>query len=260
MISHIIKDVIAPPMSSIQFNIQRLYALSPGLENPESWTVWQKDQCQWPQEAAAPVASAIPAMMRRRMSPLSKIVVQVAATLSADEDIAYSVFSSRHGELQRTLQLLQEILAGEPASPTAFSQSVHNTAAGLFTIATKKPIPATSLAGGADGFHYALLEAFIYLNQHPDKKVLVVDFDAPLPDVYAQFEPYTTAPYAIGMVLQAGDQIQIQRSVPTTEVDHTVLPQALEFYRQWLGKNADFEMLSARQHWSWQVGGFECSD
>ncbi|WP_325891719.1 beta-ketoacyl synthase chain length factor [Grimontia sp. NTOU-MAR1] len=247
-------------MSSIQFNIQSLFALSPGLENPADWAKWQQNQCQWPGDAAAPASSAIPAMMRRRMSPLSKIVVQVAATLSASEDIVYSVFSSRHGELQRTVQLLQEILAGEPASPTAFSQSVHNTAAGLFTIATKKPIPATSLAGGVDGFHYALLEAFIYLNQHPDKKVLVVDFDAPLPEIYSQFEPYTNAPYAMGMVLKAGDQVQIQRAAPAPKPKDTTLPQALEFYRQWLNKTSSFEMESARQHWAWQVGDFKCSD
>ncbi|CZF78709.1 beta-ketoacyl synthase chain length factor [Grimontia marina] len=247
-------------MSSIQFNIQRLYALSPGLENTDNWTVWQKNQCQWPDDAATPSANAIPAMMRRRMSPLSKLVVQVAAELTDQEEIAYAVFSSRHGELQRTIQLLLDILSGESASPTAFSQSVHNTAAGLFTIATKKPIPATSLAGGKDGFHYALLEAFIFLSQHPDKKVLVVDFDAPLPEIYAKFDAHTTAPYALGLVLEAGDKIKVKRSATQSDFDNPALPQALDFYCQWLRLNTQFSLQSGRQLWSWQIGDFECSD
>lgn len=125
-------------MSSIQFHIRRFYALSPGLVEQDEWLAWHKNSGQWPSEFSALPADKIPAMMRRRMSKLSKIAVQVAAELSEGEDIGYTVFSSRHGELERTVQLLQDILSGEDASPTAFSQSVHNTAAGLFTIATKK--------------------------------------------------------------------------------------------------------------------------
>lgn len=247
-------------MSSIQFRIHKLYALSPGLVQPEDWLTWHQNHGQWPSDPAAVPADRIPAMMRRRMSALSKIAVQVAAELSDNEEIAYTIFSSRHGELQRTIQLLQDILSGEDASPTAFSQSVHNTAAGLFTIATQQAIPASSIAGGDDGFHYALLEAFTFLHDQPDKKVLVIDFDAPLPEVYSRFAQYTSAPYALGMVIGAGDAVTLTRSAPDNHCPSGApLPQALAFYRHWLNGDRQFSLQSQRQQWRWEMAEATCS-
>nr|WP_028022967.1 beta-ketoacyl synthase chain length factor [Enterovibrio calviensis] len=244
-------------MSSIQFNLQRLNALSPGLENTEAWENWCRQNHAWPEDAPAPRADAIPAMMKRRMSPISKLAVQVATELSRDEHIDFVVFSSRHGELQRTVALLKDIQLGEPASPTAFSQSVHNTAAGLFTIATKTPVPATSLAAGEDTFHCALTEAAIYLSEHPDHRVLVIDFDAPLPAPYDEFEQQTFQPYALGLLLTKGDDIRIERH-PMSDVNgggiqENALPQGLAFYSQWLNSEARFYIDSARQSWRWNI-------
>ncbi|MBE1276915.1 beta-ketoacyl synthase chain length factor [Enterovibrio baiacu] len=257
LINDIINDVIAPPMSSIQFNLQRLNALSPGLENTEAWESWCQQNHAWPEDAPAPRADAIPAMMKRRMSPISKLAVQVATELSRDEHIDFVVFSSRHGELQRTVTLLRDIQMGEPASPTAFSQSVHNTAAGLFTIATKTPVPATSLAAGEDTFHCALTEAAIYLSEHPEHRVLVIDFDAPIPEPYDAFEQQAFQPYALGLLLTKGDEIRIERhpmnGVNGGDTQEKALPQGLAFYAHWLQSNTRFDIESTRQSWRWHI-------
>ncbi|PMN69282.1 beta-ketoacyl synthase chain length factor [Enterovibrio norvegicus] len=257
LINNIINDVIAPPMSSIQFNLQRLNALSPGLENTEAWENWCQKNHAWPADVPVPRTDAIPAMMKRRMSPISKLAVQVATELSRDEHIDFVVFSSRHGELQRTVTLLKDIQLGEPASPTAFSQSVHNTAAGLFTIATKTPVPATSLAAGEDTFHCALTEAAIYLSEHPEHRVLVIDFDAPVPEPYGEFEQQVFKPYALGLLLTKGDDICIERrpihDANATHTQEKDLPQGLAFYSQWLDQRTHFEIESARQSWRWHI-------
>ncbi|WP_371975498.1 beta-ketoacyl synthase chain length factor [Enterovibrio norvegicus] len=257
LINNIINDVIAPPMSSIQFNLQRLNALSPGLENTEAWENWCQKNHAWPADVPVPRTDAIPAMMKRRMSPISKLAVQVATELSRDEHIDFVVFSSRHGELQRTVTLLKDIQLGEPASPTAFSQSVHNTAAGLFTIATKTPVPATSLAAGEDTFHCALTEAAIYLSEHPEHRVLVIDFDAPVPEPYGEFEQQVFKPYALGLLLTKGDDICIERrpihDANATDTQEKDLPQGLAFYSQWLDQRTHFEIESARQSWRWHI-------
>ncbi|MFL7010686.1 3-oxoacyl-ACP synthase [Enterovibrio norvegicus] len=257
LINNIISDVIAPPMSSIQFNLQRLNALSPGLENTEAWENWCQRNHAWPEGAPAPRTDAIPAMMKRRMSPISKLAVQVATELSRAEHIDFVVFSSRHGELQRTATLLRDIQMGEPASPTAFSQSVHNTAAGLFTIATKTPVPATSLAAGEDTFHCALTEATIYLSEHPEHRVLVIDFDAPTPEPYDAFEQQAFQPYALGLLLTKGDDIRIDRhpmnGINGGDTQEKDLPQGLAFYSQWLDQRTLFEIESTRQSWRWHI-------
>ncbi len=78
------------------------------------------------------------------MSEVSKLAVQVAMDITVEENIDYIIFTSQHGELKTTLELLVSCAKGEPLSPTAFSQSVHNTASGLFTITTKRETPSTS--------------------------------------------------------------------------------------------------------------------
>ncbi|WP_407331328.1 beta-ketoacyl synthase chain length factor [Enterovibrio sp. 27052020O] len=253
LIDHIITDVIAPVMSSIQFNLRSLTALSPGLENQDDWANWCHNGYQWPTDSGMPPTSAIPAMMRRRMSNISKLAVQIAAQLTQHDSVNFAVFSSRHGELQRTITLLTDILAGEEASPTAFSQSVHNTAAGLFTIATKQAVPATSLSGGEDSFHYALTEAAIYLAENPTHKVLIIDFDAPLPAPYTPFEIHHLPPYALGMVVEQGEQITVSRKSMPEDRSEAALPQALAFYAKCLNLEPEFSIQSARQRWQWKI-------
>ena len=71
------------------------------------------------------------------MSALSKMAVQVALQTAGDERPDFLIFCSRHGELVRTRELLGSVVGGSELSPTGFSQSVHNTSAGLYTIIAK---------------------------------------------------------------------------------------------------------------------------
>lgn len=243
-------------MSSIQFNLQRLHALSLGLESPESWELWRTQNHRWPDSGSLPQCNAIPAMMKRRMSTISKLAVQVASELTQESKVDFVIFASRHGELERSTSLLKEIQRGQPASPTAFSQSVHNTAAGLFTIANSMQVPATSLAACEDTFHCALTEASIFLDEHKNSQVLVVDFDAPLPHPYDEFEKQMFKPYALGLLLTHGDDVSIKRDIlqpRLTEKKEQPLPQALSFYSKWLGEWYDFQIDSTRQSWHWNI-------
>jgi hypothetical protein len=161
------------------------------------------------------------------------------------------VFASRHGELARSAKLIEEIVAGEEASPMAFSQSVHNTAAGLATIATKKPIPLTSIAAGENTFQSAMVEAWAYLENHPDHKVLLVDFDEPLPNVYEQYENQTYQGYALGLVLSKGDEYSFSKSTSTTDAEPKQ-PQGLEFIRYFLSDQTQWTLQAPNQTWIWQ--------
>lgn len=245
--------VMSNQLQLISFNIDKWSANSLGLSDLTSWQKWSQYQI-WPEDEAIESA-LIPAMMRRRMSTLSKLAVQTAIELLSDQQIShqpidYLVFSSRHGELHRSTELIRNILAGEEASPMNFSQSVHNTAAGLSTIATKQAIPVTSIAGGENTFHSALIEAWLYLKQYPNARVLLVDFDEPLPADYAEYEDKKFKGYALGLILSSGDKWQVAQYPKIDTISH--LPQALNFLTHYLRKDPDWIIAGERNSWEWQ--------
>lgn len=236
----------------ISLNIDQWSANAKGLDQQEKWQQWAIDN-QWPEEGAIAV-DAIPAMTRRRMSSLSKLAVQTAIQLLGKHDVDYLVFSSRHGELHRSAQLIQDIVQGEEASPMAFSQSVHNTAAGLSTIITKKSIPLTSIAAAENTFQSAILEAWSYLEQHPSHKVLLLDFDEPLPSVYQQYESDDFQGFSLGLVLSNGNDFSLT-AVEKSDTDITNsagLPQGLAFLTHFLSNKKEWLINSNRQYWRWK--------
>ncbi|MCF7353757.1 beta-ketoacyl synthase chain length factor [Vibrio sp. CK2-1] len=246
-------------MNTISFNIEHWHALSPGLTTPEEWQHYTDHA--FDNEKPSLEVNLIPAMMRRRMSPLSKVALQTAIHLqqSTTSEFDYLIFSSRHGELPRTVELLQQVLQGEEASPMAFSQSVHNTSAGLFTIATKSPIPATSLAGCESSLHHALIEASAYLAENPQHKILLIDFDAPLPKPYDQFDATPTPPlYALGLVLGSGSQTQINwQTKKPSSFESKNRSQTIDIIQQLAHQSRHWTIEDSRNQWQWQRGDAE---
>ncbi len=196
-------------MSNVSFNLIKWQALSAGLSERFAWQGWAENGCSWDGVEGQLLTDRIPAMVRRRMSSLSKLAVQNALMLTQGEELDYIIFSSRHGELTRTTALLKEILIGEDASPTMFSQSVHNTAASHYTIISQKPVPVTSIGAGSKSLAAALTEAGVYLALHPGHRILLVDFDEPLPEPYNTLIKTSHPGYALGLLLTGGDQVEV---------------------------------------------------
>ena len=242
-------------MNTIHFNIDHWIALAPGLTTLDDWQTWANNsQLIDPQP---PATDKIPPMMRRRMSPLSKLALQAAITITETNNIDYIVFASRHGELHRTVNLIKDIINGDDASPIAFSQSVHNTAAGLYTIATHQPLAVTSLAGGENTLHMALIETGCYLSQHPHHRVLIVDFDQPLPNEYQHFEQHQYPSFALAMVISYGDNNQLcWQSTPQVDRERhpsvDCYPQTLTVIKHLANKDSQWSIHSQTQQWQWQ--------
>ena len=87
------------------------------------------------------------------------------------------MFASTHGDLAIT-DYMCETLAGTPSdiSPTRFHNSVHNAAAGYWTIGTGCLQPATALSAHGATFAQALLEALVQL-ACGSESVLLVAYD-----------------------------------------------------------------------------------
>lgn len=196
-------------MNFVSFDLIKWRGLAAGLSEHADWQAWSENGGQWEGLEGKLPADRIPPLVRRRMSTLSKAAVQCALMLAEGESPDYIIFSSRHGELTRTISLLKDILAGEDASPTLFSQSVHNTAASHYTIIAKKPVPVTSIGAGEKSLIAALQEAAAYLTLHPNHRILLVDFDEPLGEPFDQLLAVSDSAYAVGLILTGGDSVKI---------------------------------------------------
>ena len=118
----------------------------------------------------------------RRRAPETVAValeVALAACEAAGRDPATlpSVFASTHGDLAIT-DYMCATLAAEPASlsPTRFHNSVHNAAAGYWTIGAGCLQPATALSAWDATFAQGLLEALAQLHAGAEA-VLLVGYD-----------------------------------------------------------------------------------
>lgn len=139
-------------------------------------------------EAAAPVQPAprpSPMLLgpteRRRAPDTVAIALEVASraceSAGADPKDLPSVFASTHGDLAIS-DYMSETLARTPTliSPIRFHNSVHNAAAGYWTIGTGCYAPYTALTAYDDTFGEGLLEA---LSQAAcsDRAVLLAAYD-----------------------------------------------------------------------------------
>ena len=189
-------------------------------------------------------------MQRRRMSRLARMALSCALDVAADGDIDYSIFCSQHGEVVRTRDILSSISEGIEISPTAFSQSVHNTSSGLYTILTKSNHASTSIASGANSFAHAWLEAESYLAANPTHTVLLVDFDEIIPEEYHGYSVQVEADHALAMLLKASEKggIGLSRDLSAAE---NPLPQGPQFLA-WLQAGSESLALGADgQGWRW---------
>jgi hypothetical protein len=186
-------------MNCVQLDIARYCAWAPGVESKADWQRWAHAE-QPIVDSGSPAVDFLPPLFRRRLSRLSRMALQVAHDCVGAERDLPTVFCSRHGELTRTVELFNDQLRGEPLSPTAFSMSVHNTAAGLYTIASGNTAPSNAVAAMADSLPVALVDAAAAIARGQIKRVLVVAAEEPAPAPYRDFLPPELA-YAAAFLL-----------------------------------------------------------
>lgn len=184
----------------LQFSILTWGAWSPEYQQAANWALWQKSQHSVTSNSqATPQLAHVPAMQRRRFSRLTKMMLDVAFQCQVNHQTR-SIFASRHGELTRTIGLLEDIIAKHPLSPLGFSQSVHNTASGIYGILANNRSASTSISAGVQTLSQAMVEAFAQLHETASP-VLLVFGDDPVPPVYDAFTQETELPLALGFQL-----------------------------------------------------------
>lgn len=152
----------------------------------------------------ASARGGLPLALRRRITPIGRKLMEAAwAILPEAEMQPRIVLSSRHGEYARTLGLLSSLAECGEVSPAEFSLSVHHALAGLLSIAIGNRAGHTAIASGADSFGYGLLEA-VACAAEDDAPVLLLHFDEPLPDIYADVCSDADLPVVFACLLRHG--------------------------------------------------------
>jgi len=211
-------------------------AWAPGLESRESWREWMCSPVPLAREGH-PEARFLPAMLRRRCSPLTRITL-TAAYECAEEALlgeVRTVFASRHGSVNESIEMLEQIVAGQKLSPMKFSHTVHNAQAGLFCIAAQNRRASSSLAAREDTFASGYVEALAHLEREPDRPVLLVMGDVQLAPRFAALVDEPESSYAVALLIaRSGDGPTLRLDLVGRDPTPTPpWPHASEFLR-WL--------------------------
>lgn len=244
--------------NAIHVNVKQWYAWAPGVEGAALWRQWVDGSLALVSEVV-PELPFIKPMLRRRLSQLSKMAVKVAFEClnkeSDDFTADRTIFCSRHGELTRTVGLLESLASGTELSPTGFSLSVHNAASGLYSIARGDTAPSVSIAAGRDTFIEGVREAALLLLEDAVNTVLVVVADEPLPSHLLQYADEKQRSFALALLLSKADVhngYSFRALYDQKQEVESKEPQSLGFIQFMLSDVNSVVMPGARCDWRWQ--------
>lgn len=244
----------------VELAVTRSSLWAPGLQDLDGASGWLDERAG--EEVAAPRVPFVDPMTRRRLSAASRMALHVAWECLAGPEIGVNgchwIFCSRYGEFTRSFDLLQCMAGGEPVSPMSFSQSVHNTSAGLLAILRDWRAPSSALAAGAETLETAFVEAWTVLKSGDARTVLVVYFDQPLPPIYAGQATTLTRPAAFAMLLtlpareDPTPRLCLAWHPPRTQAAPTPLPDpALRVLRLLIEGGPPVTNGTGRLNWVW---------
>jgi len=177
--------------------MMRIYLEGVGLCGPglDGWAasraVLAGAQDHVPAPTRVPPSPLLPANERRRAVQTVRLSLAVGAEAFAvagrHPSATATVFASSGGDGETIHEILSVLASpNRELSPTRFHNSVHNTPAGYWGIATEARTPSSSLCCHDDSFAAGLLEAAVQATVEQQPVALIaydVQYPAPLCDV-----------------------------------------------------------------------------
>lgn len=240
----------------IELAIERWRAWAPGVEEPAAWADWSAAPRLLDDRGEQPACDFVAPMQRRRLSRLARIVMHAAWPMCADDEQLPFVYASRHGETTRTFAMLDEIGREAPLSPTQFGLSVHNAIAGQWSILRGQRGESVAIAGEADTFEHAIVEAAALLGDGAPAVIVVIAEERPATayDGWIDDVPFS---YAVALRVSRADGTAVgprwrlslrgnTEAAPSAEGPH-----ALHFVRA-LHDGATLDHPWKTRRWTWQ--------
>jgi len=192
-----------------EFSFRRWSAWASGMDDADKWRAWAHEETpSLPEREETAAVKAMPPLLRRRAQPLGRAALEAlyAPTLAyAGQPIVYC---SRHGELERSVDILQTLAAEDRVSPQEFGMSVHNAIPGLFLIAKQCRAPVVSLASENQLALSGMVEALTQLAEGASSVILLF-CDAPLPTLFRPFLEHTPPCFAFALEMTPGKDYRL---------------------------------------------------
>jgi Beta-ketoacyl synthase, N-terminal domain len=194
---------------TLQVCVSGIGLLAPGLNDWTSARVLLNDPGAWtPTPTQVPAPQRLPATERRRAGTVVKAAIvaadQALSMAGLDPAALPTVFTSSTGDPLNCHLLCEALAAPERlVSPTRFTNSVHNAAAGYWHIAAASRAPSTSLAAFDASFCAGLLEAAVQCAAN-NVPVLLVAADVPYPEPLHTLRPLADSAAVALVIAPAG--------------------------------------------------------
>jgi hypothetical protein len=224
----------------IRFYVEGIGLCGPGLDG---WALsvpvlaGREDYVNAP--ARIPPCTLLPANERRRAVQIVKIALAVGteafATAGRDPAGTAAIFASSGGDGDTIHSILNVLASAErEVSPTRFHNSVHNTAAGYWSIATGSTAASSSLCCHDDSFAAGLLEAAVQTAVEQQAVVLIA-YDVQYPAPLSEVRPIGAA-FAVALLLSPAPDDSafacIELSLGPRAAASVIASPALEALRQ----------------------------
>ena len=237
--------------NELEFSVRDWFAWMPGRETRPEWRNWAASVVA-PEESAEAMPT-LPMMLRRRVTSIGQKAVGAALACQGANAARY-VIASRHGEYDRTMDIFTSLAEKKSPSPAEFSMSVHNGLAGLLSIHTANRQGHVAISAAEDSFAYGMMEAALCLAEDPATPVLLVYYDAPLPDSYDRFRAASEAelPTVVALLLGSAQEPRVSfQWRPAQQTSALTESQALRFLRWLLSGAEQAECRGERMTWRW---------
>jgi hypothetical protein len=188
-------------MVKLAAEIEGIGLLGPGLDGwTNSVALLEGRSPYMRQPTVVPIPSGLPPAERRRLGLVVKLALgvglQATSKAGVEPDVLPAVFASSGGDGQNCHEICRSLSLDERTiSPTRFHNSVHNAAAGYWSIATRSTAASNALCAFDVSFGAGLLEAVTQVAVD-QTRVLLVAYDAPYPPPLFMKRPI---PEAFGM-------------------------------------------------------------
>jgi len=178
-----------------------------------------------------PVPELLPAAERRRASEAVRWTqtpaLEALTQAGLSPEATAAVFASSSGNPEVVHDICEALARPERAvSPTRFHNSVHNTAAGYWAIATGCREASTSVGCYDGSFAAGLLEAATQAVVEA-RPVLLVAYDLPYPEPLFRVRPIAP-PFAVAFVLQPQESVATLAALSLEMVSDSLRDEAME--------------------------------
>ncbi len=217
------------------FYKKRIFSSMNTIKYIDDFVVWHESENE-----ALPDVSFVPAMMRRRMTNLEKIAMGLGCQIAPQTTDYSVVFASQFGEWNQTVQLIKQFYSDKEMSPAGFSNSVHNAAAGVFSLLTKNTNSYTSIAAGENTLEMAILQALLAKND-----VLVIFAGEHCPEMYDPVFNGDKRAYGLAMMIRQNGRRAVKILSGTNSADTLQMDTFAEFL------SGQTQSIST-EHWAMQ--------